>query len=484
MDCIIEIKDEVNVKIHNLSLITRRKLEKKFKYFMPYAYHVPAYKLGRWDGKINFFGIGGTGYVNHLDIIVNTLVDAGVEIAEIKDHRVKHDLTFKQITKNYWSHKTWPKGHIAEGEKIVLRDYQVEVVNNFLKNPQALQEVATGAGKTIITATLSHLCEKYGRTLVIVPNKNLVTQTEEDYVNCGLDVGVYFGDRKELGKTHTICTWQSLNILDKKSKNYEDTLTLAEFLDGVETLIVDEVHQAKAEVLKKLLTQNLKHAPIRWGLTGTVPKEDFEFQAILASLGPVIGKISAKELQDKGVLSNCHVNVVQLIDTPIHTNYQEELKYLVTNKDRVKYIGKMIKTIRDSGNTLVLIDRISSGEKLQEQIPDSVFIKGDVKLADRKEQYDEVKEATNKVLIATYGVASVGINIPRIFNLILIEPGKSFVRVIQSIGRGVRKAEDKDFVQIWDITSTCKFAKRHLTQRKKFYKEAQYPFTIEKIDWN
>ena len=275
-----------------------------------------------------------------------------------------------------------------------------------------------------------------------------------------------------------------MNILDKKSKNYEDTLTLAEFLDGVETLIVDEVHQAKAEVLKKLLTQNLKHAPIRWGLTGTVPKEDFEFQAILASLGPVIGKISAKELQDKGVLSNCHVNVVQLIDTPIHTNYQEELKYLVTNKDRVKYIGKMIKTIRDSGNTLVLIDRISSGEKLQEQIPDSVFIKGDVKLADRKEQYDEVKEATNKVLIATYGVASVGINIPRIFNLILIEPGKSFVRVIQSIGRGVRKAEDKDFVQIWDITSTCKFAKRHLTQRKKFYKEAQYPFTIEKIDWN
>ena len=89
-------------------------------------------------------------------------------------------------------------------------------------------------------------------------NKSLVTQTEEDYVNCGLDVGVYFGDRKELGRTHTICTWQSLNILDKKSKNYEDTLTLAEFLDDVQTIIIDEVHQAKADVLKRLLTQNLK----------------------------------------------------------------------------------------------------------------------------------------------------------------------------------------------------------------------------------
>ena len=494
VSCRIVIQDEVNVKVENLPVEYRRKIANKLKFSVPYARYLPQYKLGRWDGKINFFGLGGTGYVNHLDIIVNTLVDSGVEVAEISDLRTKHNLTFNKIDNNYWAHKTWPKGHIAEGEKIILRDYQVEVINNFLETPQALQEVATGAGKTIITATLSHLCEPYGRTLVIVPNKSLVTQTEEDYVNCGLDVGVYFGDRKELGKTHTICTWQSLNILDKKQLNrprkgdkkdgYEtDVLTLAEFLDGVETLIVDEVHQAKAEVLKKLLTMNLKHTPLRWGLTGTVPKEDFEFQAILASIGPVIGKISAKELQDKGVLSNCHVNVVQLIDTQVHNSYAEELKYLVTHKERITHIGKMMSSIKDSGNTLILVDRIKAGELLAEQIPEAVFIKGDVKLKDRKEQYDEVKLATNKVIIATYGVAAVGINIPRIFNLVLIEPGKSFVRVIQSIGRGVRKAEDKDFVQIWDITSTCKYAKRHLTQRKKFYKEAQYPFTIEKLDW-
>ena len=143
----------------------------------------------------------------------------------------------------------------------------------------------------------------------------------------------------------------------------------------------------------------------------------------------------------------------------------------------------MCNKIKEEGNTLILVDRISAGNLLQELIPDSVFIKGDVKVKDRKEQYDEVKEADKKVIIATYGVAAVGINIPRIFNLVLIEPGKSFVRVIQSIGRGIRKAEDKDFVQIWDITSTCKYAKRLLGHRKKFYKEAQYPFTIEKVDW-
>lgn len=484
--CKLIIEDEVNIKLEGLDVDVRRKLANALKFEVPYARYMPQYKLGRWDGKVAFFGIGGTGYVNHLNTIVDVLAKNNVEIVDIEDNRHPITLSFKPVTETYWADQNvrWPKGHPAAGELIMLRDYQVDAINKFLENPQALQEVATGAGKTITTATLSHLCEPYGRTMVIVPNKSLVVQTEEDYKNCGLDVGVYFGDRKELNKTHTICTWQSLNILDKKFKDGSAVLSLAEFLDGVSAIIVDEVHQAKAEVLKNLLTRNLRNAPIRWGLTGTIPKEKFEFEAIHASLGPVIGSITAKELQDKGVLSDCHVNVCQLIDVVEHRDYQSELKYLVTNKERIEYIAKLLSKIKESGNTLILVDRITAGEMLQELIPGSVFVKGDVKLKDRKEAYDEINEGTNHVVIATYGVAAVGINIPRIFNMVLIEPGKSFVRVIQSIGRGVRKAKDKDFVQIWDITSTCKFAKRHLTQRKKFYKEAQYPFTLEKIDWN
>jgi superfamily II DNA or RNA helicase len=484
--CKLIIEDEVNIKLEGLDVDVRRKLANALKFEVPYARYMPQYKLGRWDGKVAFFGIGGTGYVNHLDTIVDVLTKNNVQIVDIEDNRHPVTLDFKPITERYWADQgvRWPKGHPAEGELIMLRDYQVDAINKYLENPQALQEIATGAGKTITTATLSHLCEPYGRSLVIVPNKSLVTQTEEDYRNCGLDVGVYFGDRKELGKTHTICTWQSLNILDKKFKDGSAVLSLAEFLDGVSAVIVDEVHQAKAEVLKNLLTRNLRNAPIRWGLTGTVPKEKFEFESIHASLGPVIGGISAKELQDKGVLSNCHVNICQLMDTQAFTDYQSELKYLVTNKDRIDYIGKLLNNVRQEGNTLILVDRISAGEMLQERIPGSVFVSGAVKMNDRKDAYDEINTSDNHVVIATYGVAAVGINIPRIFNLVLIEPGKSFVRVIQSIGRGVRKAKDKDFVQIWDITSSCKFAKRHLTQRKKFYKEAQYPFTIEKIDWN
>jgi superfamily II DNA or RNA helicase len=477
----IIIRDEVNVKIEGLDLDTRKELVKKFKYFQQSARYQPAYRLGRWDGCVSFFGLGGTTYVSLLDRILPMLEGWGYYI-EVEDERVSEPLEFEKITEEFWGDQTWPVGHRFAGEKIRLRDDQVGVVNDFLANPQALQSVATGAGKTIMTATLSKICEKYGRSLVIVPNKSLVEQTEEDYVNVGLDVGVYYGDRKDLGKTHTICTWQSLNILDKKSKNGEaDLITLAEFLEGVSCIIIDEVHQAKADVLKNLLTQNLRNAPIRWGLTGTVPKDELEFESIRCSLGNVVGSVTAHELQEKGVLSTCHVNVIQTQEYKEFGSYPEELKYLVTDEDRMAWMAKLIKGIAESGNTLVLVDRIESGKFLQNELPDSVFISGAVKTKDRKEEYNEIAVSDGKIIVATYGVAAVGINIPRIFNLALLEPGKSFVRVIQSIGRGIRKAEDKDFVQIWDLTANTKYAKRHLTERKKFYKDAKYPFTIEKV---
>jgi superfamily II DNA or RNA helicase len=306
-------------------------------------------------------------------------------------------------------------------------------------------------------------------------------------------VGVYFGDRKEFGRTHTICTWQSLNILLKNTKSAEADITIGEFLEGVVAVIVDETHQAKADALKELLSGPFGQVPIRWGLTGTIPKEDYARQSIFCMLGPVVGQLSASELQEAGHLAQCHVNIVQLQDHKEYNDYQSELKYLVTTTERLAFIARLIDRIKDGGNTLILVDRIETGKILQAELstlfsllsdaPDVAFVSGSTKATERKEEYDEIATATNKIIIATYGVAAVGINIPRIFNLVLIEPGKSFVRVIQSIGRGIRKAEDKDHVEIWDITSTCKFAKRHLTKRKAFYKEANYPFTVEKAEW-
>jgi superfamily II DNA or RNA helicase len=335
-----------------------------------------------------------------------------------------------------------------------------------------------------MTASLSWNIQRYGRSIVIVPNKSLVTQTEKDYVNLGLDVGVYFGDRKDYNRTHTICTWQSLNNLLKDTKNGEADFTIQDFLQDVVCVIVDEVHMAKAEALKTLLTGVMAHIPIRWGLTGTVPKEKFESQALLVGLGPVIGRLSANELQQQGVLAQCHVNVVQLVDSVEYKDYQSELKYLLEENGRLDAMAKLIQQVNETGNTLVLVDRVAAGHALVQRLGDrAVFVSGATKSSKRQEHYDEVADATDKIIVATYGVAAVGINIPRIFNLVMVESGKSFTRVIQSIGRGIRRAEDKDHVQIWDITSTCKFAKRHLTKRKAYYREANYPFTQEKLEW-
>jgi superfamily II DNA or RNA helicase len=481
--CKIIIKDEVNCKIEGLELGERKSLMKMFEYEVPGARYLPAVKLGRWNGKVSYFSLGGSTFINLLDKIIPYVDGAGYEI-ELNDLReVNHSFDFSQVSEDTFSHKVWPKGHTMAGQPILLRDYQIEIVNNFLSNPQCMQEVATGAGKTIMTAALSHTIENYGRSIVIVPNKSLVVQTEADYINLGLDVGVYFGDRKELGHTHTICTWQSLNYLVKNKDDIDNAEKLQTFMEDLICIIIDEVHQAKADVLKTMLTGLFANVPIRWGLTGTIPKEQFASQSLFVSIGPVINKLAASELQDRGVLANCHVNIVQLQDHVEFTNYQSELKHLLEDKTRLDTIAQLILNVKETGNTLVLVDRVNAGKELIDRLPDAVFVSGETKLTERKEEYDEFATSDDKVAVATYGVAAVGINIPRIFNLVLVEPGKSFVRVIQSIGRGIRKAEDKDFVQIWDITSSCKFSKRHLTKRKEFYREANYPFSIEKLQY-
>lgn len=478
------IQDEVNCKFLNLDPMTRRKMVDELKYFLPYARHLPAVKLGRWDGSMSYCDIAGRTYLNLLDRVLPIVQAQGYEI-EIEDMRIPHSFEFEKVNENSYSHISWPKGHPLEGKPIIVKDHQVDVINTYLENLTGINIAPTGSGKTLITAILSHKVQPYGRSIVIVPTKDLVTQTEEDYINLGLDVGVYFGDRKDFGKTHTICTWQSLEALSKKSKEEELEVDINSFFENVICVICDETHKSKADVLRKLLSGPLANAPIRWGLTGTMPEEEFEKVAVISCIGPVLGKINTKELQDKGILANLHIDVWQLQDLgpEAFSNYQAELKWLTTSPPRLKFLAEKFTEMSESGNTLILVDRVQTGEMLQSLIPESIFISGKMKSSDRKSEYKEVQQVNGKVIIATFGVASTGININRIFNLVLLESGKSFVRVIQSIGRGIRVAEDKDFVNVYDVCSVSKYSKQHLTKRKKFYKDAQYPFKVHKINY-
>lgn len=638
-ECKLVIKDEVNCKFEGLDATTRKFLTQKYKYKIPYAHNLPAVKLGRWDGCVGFFQLGGATFVNLLPEILTDLYDRGWDIT-LTDLRTNHDFVFNAIDGNTFADKQWPDGHPCAGQPIVLRDYQMAVINEFLANPQSLQVVATGAGKcltgdtmitvdidpntefgafagggiqtlpigklaniieeytkqqlvdnrevdvsdfgievstptgpapvnhfikkcelpvsevtlsngyrfkaaqshilvsngvdvklsdlgagdyidhrdgqmmidslvtagiencydiaipsphhyydanglvhhnTLITAALSHMVEQYGRSIVIVPNKSLVTQTEDDYRNMGLDVGVFYGDRKEFGHTHTICTWQSLSILFKNTKNHTALIPIHEFLKDVICVIVDEVHGAKGAELAKVLTGPMADVPLRWGLTGTIPKEKFEFESIRCSIGDVVNQISAKNLQDKGVLSSCNVNIIQSVEHGDYVTYHKENDFLVSDPKRLDWMAEEIKKIALTGNTLVLLNRIVTGKELLDRIPDSVFVSGETKNSSRREEYKAIETADNTVLIATFGVASTGISITKLHNVVLIEPGKSFVRTIQSIGRGLRKGFDKDHVEIWDICGSTKYSKKHLTERKSYYKDAQYPFTVKKV---
>lgn len=247
--------------------------------------------------------------------------------------------------------------------------------------------------------------------------------------------------------------------------------------------VVANCHGVRGTILKDLLTGPMAKVPIRWGVTGTLPEEELERLSLKISIGDVVGTLEASTLQDAGVLSSCHINVEQLIDYTEYSTYQQELKYLVDTQKRLEYIAERIIEISKSGNTLVLFSRTATGNKLEKLIPGSVFIYGGTKQTARKIEFDEIATLNNKVLLATSGIAAVGINLPRLFNIVLIEAGKSWIRVIQSIGRGLRKSHDKDHVEIWDICSTSKFSKRHLSKRKSFYKTAKYNFDIKKVDW-
>ncbi|AXH72832.1 MAG: helicase [Caudoviricetes sp.] len=501
MDAIIKkqfkliIEDEVNIKFEGLDLETRKKCNRSQKYKDHSAQFTAKGRYGFWDGTVSFFSVGGRSYLNLLNEILPILEKQGYEtnleqmfkLNLIEDKRKAWPVfEFEPITEDYivknCPNPYWPEGHPMEGTPILLRDYQAEAINIFLQNQAAVEELATSFGKTITCAAMAHCCEKYGRTLVIVPNKDLVLQTEEDYINIGLDVGVYFGDRKDYGKTHTICTWQSLERMHKNDGK-DDKITLDEFIDGVVCIIIDEAHTISGDSLKKLLLGPLSNIPIRWGLTGTVPIKDIERKNLVITVGQKVHEVTARYLMDRGFLSECHIDIIQLKEQMSFSDWPSEQGFLGSDVNRIKWIAEFAKVVSETGNTLILVNNIETGKMLEELIPDLDFVYGKIKSKDRKAKYKSVNTATNMIFAANYQVASTGLNIPRIFNLINVDIGKSYTRVIQSIGRGVRKAKGKDFINVFDISSNMKSSKKHLKERKNYYEYVQYPYTETKVDY-
>lgn len=489
-DITITIVDEVHAFVHGLEPCDLQVIYEQYAVYANNYFFHPKFQLGVWDGRIPFFKQDGYTYVRLLPDIIKKISSFKKYKMNLKDNRVASEYQPKLIDKNIFNHFI-----TEEGLPLVLYEHQVDVVNALLEEGSGIALAATGAGKSYICSAVAlRYNEENARVLVVVPSQDLVFQTRKDFLDMNVDCGEYSGDVKDY-KTHNtvMSTWQALQHNP-------------EIIKGFNVIIVDECHGAKGQVLQDLLNNYGKHIIHRFGVTGTLPKAAIDLMAVRITIGSVLIEVPAKLLMDLGVLSKLNIHIEQTDEDlttqyeaflktvngkkPTYNNFKEhyfsdypaEKSYIQRHTIRQQYIIDKFERCKQSGNTLVLVDGVSLGKRLAKLIPGAVFIHGNDKKKARKQIYDLFATVDNLLVIATVNIASTGLNIKRIYNLILLDIGKSFIRVIQSIGRGLRKAKDKDFVDVYDICCDFKYGKKHLTERLKYYNEAQYPYQKKKIE--
>ena len=490
----IVLFDEVNCYIGGLHPDHYLLLKEKYSFPIQNAQFDPKYQVGAWDGKKVFFTEKGKTYTYLLKDILIDVKSMGYKLNLIDKRKYKHLIPFQKIDENYLTEI------VIDGKNWKYRDYQIESLNKLFENNGGILIAGTGAGKTSICAGIIKYYEKYenNKSITVVPSVSLVEQTANTFKKFGIDVGVYYGNKKELEKQHLVSTWQSL-------KNNPKIVSL------YNVLIVDECHGVRGNVLHKLLTNEGGNIPYRFAVTGTMPKDYTEKLMVHTGIGKdVVYEVEPHYLIEKGYLSKLDIHVFdfkidlrneykeylkeenaekvsyEMFKKSYLPSFQSERAFLTRNEKRTKWIVDFIERIRltdEKHNTLILVPTINFGKKLEKEIDGSVFLSGSVDVKDREKTYNLFSEHDDVICIATYNIASTGIDIPRIFNLMCVDAGKSFIKVVQSIGRGLRKAEDKNYISVFDITtSDLYYQNKHKLERLKIYQEMKYPHIIHKIE--
>ncbi len=452
----ITIQNEVWCSIQGLDKFHIDMLWEMFGPYVDGYRHMPMFKLGRWDGKVRFFEKTGKTLVKLLTRMIPLIEKWGYQI-ELIDKRQFFECP-PLISDDMFA---------IPGEiDFYLRPYQAQSINLCIENGGGFIIAGTGAGKTSMTAGISHAFSSAGyKCVTIVPSSDLVDQTVEFYQSVGMDTGTYSGDNKDIDHLNVVATWQALQYKPQ-------------VLSTFQALIWDEVHGAKAHVAQKLLNEHGAHIPFKFGVTGTFPKPEADKMSLNSSIGDILIEIPARWLIDNGYLAEVDIEQVCLKQSHKEQfpDYAAERAYLSKNEERIEVIAGLIITHAEQyGNTLVLVNSVPFGEKLTEAIGgNAVFLYGASKKKERKEQYDLFEVQNDMIVVATSGIASTGISIDRVKCLMLVDAGKSFIKAIQSIGRGTRLASDKKEVKVIDIFADLKWSKAHSRERAKWYKEAQY----------
>ena len=461
--CRLVIEDEVWCYISGLHVEHTEFLYNKFGIFQDGYRYVPAFQMRRWDGKIRFFEKTGKTYVALLEEIIPFLTTWGYELT-IDDKR------------EYWEPPTRAQFDEALADfaeiGIIPRQYQVDQMWQLIESGNGFGILATGWGKSIGTALLSATFGKVGyRTITVVPSSDLVTQTAEWFRKCGLDVGEYGGGSKDMDRQHVIATWQSLQNVPHHMKSFQ-------------VFTIDEGHGVRGAVIQELINEYGSKIAFRFGLTGTLPQDKVSAMKLFCSIGTVRVECSASWLIANGYLAEVDIEILQTVE-PVDEefpDYPSERSFITKSKHRREFLADLIcARAEQHGNTLVLVHSVPFGRELAAMIDGAVFLSGASEKDVRKLNYDLFDKRDDLIVIATAGIASTGISIDRVFCLMLVDVNRSFIQTIQSIGRGLRMAKDKNKVHVVDVSAYLKYSKKHLKERMKFYREAGYPHTAKPI---
>ena len=477
---LISKKNEVFLVITDLDPSTNQELSEFFTFEVPGFKFMPMYRNRMWDGKIRLFSPAtGEIYVGLLPYVqkfcdsnaISYILEEGVE--DGRDINNKDARNFIKSLK--------PK---SQGKSLKIRDYQVEAFQLAISRNRSLLVSPTASGKSLIIYSLVRYYQMMGlKTLILVPTTSLVEQMYSDFEDYGWSSGtycqkIYQGHDRKVTKDVVISTWQSLYKMPK-----------AYFRD-FGCVIGDEAHMFKAKSLTGIMTK-LHQCKYRFGLTGTLDGTQTHQLVLEGLFGSAKKVVSTKELIDKKTLANLKIKCVILRHPNIREKmtYAEELEYIVTNKKRTDFVCNLLRHL--NGNTLCLFQLVEKhGKILYDELKEEenvYFVYGGTDTGAREKIRGLVETHSKSTTIASFGVFSTGINIRNINNIVLASPSKSKIRVLQSIGRGLRTSSTKDSVLVYDIADDISYNDRrnftlnHFQERISIYNEEQFDYEISKV---
>lgn len=480
VDITIKKRNEVYLEITCEAHI-KQELSEYFTFEVPDAKFMPQVRSRMWDGKIRLFSpANGQLYIGLLTYLYQWAEEHSYthELEENNFYGIageKDPLITPEGVKDYMDYLT---------ESIKPRDYQYDAVFRALKNYRRIILSPTGSGKSfMIYSLVRYFTAANHKTLIIVPTVSLVTQLLNDFKDYGWNAEehcycVRAGEAKVSDASVVITTWQSIYKLPKK------------YFDSYTAVIGDECHTFKAKSLTGIMTK-LHDAKYRIGFTGTLDGTKTH-RLVLEGLFGLSNKVTnTSDLMKKGQLTDLKIKILVLRHEHMRfANYQDEMQYIVTNYKRNVFIKNLVRDLK--GNTLVLFNYVEKhGEPLYDMINNSMgndkkvsFVHGGVEAEEREEIRQLAELNDNCVIIASYGTFSTGINIKNLHNIIFASPSKSRIRNLQSIGRVLRKGENKAEAVLYDIAddfskgSYTNYTLNHLKERIKIYNEEQFNYEL------